>query len=300
MSEEKSSISVSPQSHSGLAEPAKSPRPSPGTPRLASCCETATPRMVKTSAIASKRWLSRRSSLHRGRHGRTPMSSASSARSAANVSITSASSTSVHLRRVLPSYITIAIAHGGRSGVTVSETHLKLVWDVIKAVKVGETGYACIVDGDGRLIAHRDVARVPADGPNLSALPQVAGRRWPGRPPEPVEGKTLGDKPGAASTVSSVYTVIPSLGWRVFVDLPAAETQASFWNAVIRGGRPFGAGAHDGPTGDLRRDAAPHTGPTRNGLAVGGPFHPFETMPGVAICRCALEAEHGTGTVGRT
>ena len=43
-----------------------------------------------------------------------------------------------------------------RSGVTVAETNLKLVWDVIKAVKVGETGYAYIVDGNGRLIADRD------------------------------------------------------------------------------------------------------------------------------------------------
>ena len=32
----------------------------------------------------------------------------------------------------------------------------KLVWDMIRAVKVGETGYAYIVDGTGRLIADPD------------------------------------------------------------------------------------------------------------------------------------------------
>jgi hypothetical protein len=49
----------------------------------------------QTSAIVSRRWRSSRSSLHRDRRGRTPMSSASSARSAVNVSITSSSSMSV-------------------------------------------------------------------------------------------------------------------------------------------------------------------------------------------------------------
>ena len=94
-SEELSSISMSPETRPKAGWRAKSPRPSPGTPRLAFCCATATRHMVRPSAIVSRRWQSRRSSLHRDRHGRTPMSSASSARSAANVSITSSSSMSV-------------------------------------------------------------------------------------------------------------------------------------------------------------------------------------------------------------
>ena len=84
---------------------AKSPRPFPGTPRLAFCCEIATLHMGRPSAIVSRRWRSSRSSPHRDRRGRMPMSSASSARSAANVSITSSSSMSVicavHCRHIL-------------------------------------------------------------------------------------------------------------------------------------------------------------------------------------------------------
>ena len=64
-------------------------------PHLAFCCETATRHMGRPSVIVSRRWLSKRSSPRRDRHGRMPMSSASSARSAANVSITSSSSMSV-------------------------------------------------------------------------------------------------------------------------------------------------------------------------------------------------------------
>src|SRR5260370_30045512 len=63
---------------------AKSPRPFPGTPRLAFCCETGTLHMGKPSVIVSRRWRSRRSLPHRDRRGRTPMSRESSARSPAN------------------------------------------------------------------------------------------------------------------------------------------------------------------------------------------------------------------------
>ena len=51
--------------------------------------------MVGPSVIVLRRWASKRSSPRRGHPGRIPMSSASSARSAANVWITSSSSTSV-------------------------------------------------------------------------------------------------------------------------------------------------------------------------------------------------------------
>ena len=50
--------------------------------------------MVRPSAVASRRWASRRSLLHHDHPGRTPTSSASLARSAASVSITSSSSMS--------------------------------------------------------------------------------------------------------------------------------------------------------------------------------------------------------------
>jgi len=55
----------------GSDRPAKSPRPFPGTPHLAFCCETATARMVRPSAIVFGRWRSSRSSLRRDRPGRT-------------------------------------------------------------------------------------------------------------------------------------------------------------------------------------------------------------------------------------
>jgi len=35
--------------------------------------------------------------------------------------------------------------------------------------------------------------------------------------------------------VLSVYAVVPTPGWRVFVELPLAEARASLWSALIRG-----------------------------------------------------------------
>src|SRR5437588_6291783 len=81
---------------------------------------------------------------------------------------------SVYFRRGSEPYITIAIEHAGRTpGVTVAEVNLKLVWDVISAIRVGEKGYAFVVDRGGHLIAHPDLSLVLRDV-NLSHMPQVA------------------------------------------------------------------------------------------------------------------------------
>ena len=70
--------------------------------------------------------------------------------------------------------MTLAMAREGRkAGVTVAEINLKLIWDVITALKIGQSGYAYVVDGRGRLIAHPDISLVLRDT-NLSKLPQVA------------------------------------------------------------------------------------------------------------------------------
>ena len=54
----------------------------------------------------------------------------------------------VEFRRGSEPYMTIALAHVGRQpGVTVADVNLKLIWDVISAIHVGEKGYAFVVDG---------------------------------------------------------------------------------------------------------------------------------------------------------
>jgi hypothetical protein len=80
--------------------------------------------------------------------------------------------------------MTLAMARDGRNaGVTVAEINLKLIWDVITALKIGQSGYAYVVDGRGRLIAHPDISLVLRDT-DLSKLPQVAAalNPQPGQP----------------------------------------------------------------------------------------------------------------------
>ena len=62
---------------------------------------------------------------------------------------------------------------GKKAGVTVAEINLKLIWDVITALKIGEGGYAYVVDNRGRLIAHPDISLVLRHT-ELAKLLQVA------------------------------------------------------------------------------------------------------------------------------
>ena len=79
----------------------------------------------------------------------------------------------VEFRRGSEPYMTIALAHVGKNGgVTVADVNLKLIWDVISAIHVGEKGYAYVVDDRGRLIADPDLSIVLRDT-DLSTLPQV-------------------------------------------------------------------------------------------------------------------------------
>jgi HAMP domain-containing protein len=58
-------------------------------------------------------------------------------------------------------YMRIAVAGSlPAAGVAVADVNLKLIWDVIAAIKIGKTGYVVVVDDSGHLIAHPDMSRV--------------------------------------------------------------------------------------------------------------------------------------------
>src|SRR6202008_2782946 len=86
----------------------------------------------------------------------------------------------VYFRRESEPYMTLALAGARRdAGVSVAEVNLKLIWDVVTQIKVGERGQAYVIDGTGRLIAHPDISLVLRNT-DLSRLSQVQAARATG------------------------------------------------------------------------------------------------------------------------
>ena len=138
----------------------------------------------------------------------------------------------VYFRKESEPYMTLAMARDGRNaGVTVAEINLKLIWDVITALKIGQGGYAYVVDGRGRLIAHPDISLVLRDT-DLSKLPQVAAALNP----QPGQAAVSTADNLAGHAVLTAHALIPQLGWRVFVEAPLSEAFAPLYYAAIRTG----------------------------------------------------------------
>src|SRR6202012_2111582 len=67
----------------------------------------------------------------------------------------------VNYNRGSEPYLKIALLGNRPSvGAVIAEVNLKLIWEVISAIKVGETGFAFVLDQPGRLIAHTDLSLV--------------------------------------------------------------------------------------------------------------------------------------------
>ena len=141
----------------------------------------------------------------------------------------------VYFRDGSEPYLTLAIARAGRdAGVTVAEVNLKFVWGVISSMKMGETGYAYVVDREGRLIAHPNTSLVLQKA-DFSRLPFIAAA---------LRVAAAGDSPPATATVQtnfdgrrvlSTYAALPELGWLVFVELPMTEALTSTFASALRG-----------------------------------------------------------------
>ena len=135
----------------------------------------------------------------------------------------------VYFRKESEPYLTMAVAHGGKSGVTIAEVNLKLIWDVVSQIKVGKEGYAYVVDRLGRLVAHPDISLV-LRGTDMSRLAQVAAALKP----EGQDGGPVDARNRAGVSVLSAHAAIPALGWLVFVEVPTSEAQQPVIDAGLR------------------------------------------------------------------
>jgi GAF domain-containing protein/nitrogen-specific signal transduction histidine kinase/HAMP domain-containing protein len=139
----------------------------------------------------------------------------------------------VYFRQGSEPYLTLALAGPGRRpGVTVAEINLKLIWDVIIALRIGQSGYAYVVDRQGKLIAHPDMSLVLRDT-IFSGLSQVAaGLRALDVGNAAVAVPDV-DRNFAGSFVLSAHASLPALGWLVFVELPMAEALRPLYASAL-------------------------------------------------------------------
>jgi signal transduction histidine kinase len=137
----------------------------------------------------------------------------------------------VYFRRESEPYMTLSLAGTRRdTGVSIAQVNLKLIWDVVSKIKVGERGRAYVVDADGRLIAHPDISLVLRNT-DMSKLAQVRSARAAGSGEEVQEAEDI-----AGNRVLTAYAQVTPLGWLVFVETPVAEAYAPLYASIQRTG----------------------------------------------------------------
>ena len=140
----------------------------------------------------------------------------------------------VYFRRESEPYMTLAIAGTRRdAGVSVAEVNLKLIWDVVSQIKVGERGHAYVVDAQGRLIAHPDISLVLRNT-DMSRLAQVSAARGTSRRAAGASERVQESEDIGGRKVLTAYAPVAPLGWLVFVELPATEAYAPLYAALER------------------------------------------------------------------
>ena len=136
----------------------------------------------------------------------------------------------VYFRRESEPYMTIALAGTRKdAGVSIAEVNLKLIWDVVSQIKVGERGHAYVVGAEGRLIAHPDISLVLRNT-DMSKLVQVQAAQSGSTDAEALQG-ALNIQGQEVLTASAP---IAPLGWTMFVELPVKEAYASLYAALQR------------------------------------------------------------------
>ncbi len=136
-------------------------------------------------------------------------------------------------------FMTIAVA-GNRAavGVVLAEVNLKLIWDVISAIRVGRTGEAFVLDRPGRLVAHPDISLVlradeTATRP-LNALRDAILAQG---------GRAVTGRDVAGQTVLAAMAQIPGVDWSVVVKQPVAEAFGPIYATLWRTGASLVGGA---------------------------------------------------------
>lgn len=126
-------------------------------------------------------------------------------------------------------YMTIAVT-GNRAatGVAIAQINLKLIWDIIAAIRIGDTGLAFVIDDEGRLIAHPDISLVLRGDNGSSDFDRIKSAI------AAAQGSAVLTKDAGGKDVVAASARIPSLNWTVIAQQPVSEALASIRAALWR------------------------------------------------------------------
>jgi adenylate cyclase len=129
-------------------------------------------------------------------------------------------------------YMRMAVAGNlPAAGVAVADVNLKLIWDVIATIKIGNTGYIVVVDDSGRLIAHPDmslVLRGRASSDDFARLTRAL---------KATNGSAVVTTANAGKTVVAVSVNVGKPDWTAIAVQPTAEAfspiRSALWRSLV-------------------------------------------------------------------
>jgi adenylate cyclase len=126
-------------------------------------------------------------------------------------------------------YMTLAVAGNlAAAGVAIADINLKLIWDVVAAIKIGDTGHTFVVDESGRLIAHPDISLVLRGGAgsgDFSRLKSIVIA---------ANGSAVTTTSDEGKPVVALSVPAANVGWTVIAQQPVLEAFASIRAALWR------------------------------------------------------------------
>jgi signal transduction histidine kinase/DNA-binding response OmpR family regulator len=148
----------------------------------------------------------------------------------------------VYFRNESEPFMTMAVpADAAAFEVITAEVSLRAMWDVVSRIKVGSVGFAYVVDAQGRLIAHPDLAQV-LKGRDLSVLPQVSAALAERAATVDADSVVTVATGIGGGEVLTAHAPIATTGWVVFIEQPLAEAFAPLQATIVRGAIILGLG----------------------------------------------------------
>jgi adenylate cyclase len=137
-------------------------------------------------------------------------------------------------------HLPIAVASAREAnGITIAVINLKLIWDVISAIHIGQSGDAFVLDRAGRLVAHPDISLLLRgdNDPAATRLKELQQAMVSG------DGETTEGSNAQHRTVIAAMAPIPGPDWVALVEEPAFEALTPLRAALWRTGFLLLAGA---------------------------------------------------------